>query len=132
MPSYNKVILMGNLTRDPELKTISSGTSLCAFGLAVTTKYKGRDGMKEDKCFVDCTCFGKGGETIAQYVKKGMPLFVEGRLRLEQWEAQDGAKRSRHSIMVESFQFLGQPSERQAQPRQPQAEYVPPSDDIPF
>ncbi len=108
MASYNKVILVGNLTRDPELRYLPSNTAVCDFSLAVNHRYRDREGnQKEDVCFIECSAFGKSGEVINQYVTKGKPLLVEGRLRLETWTAQDGGKRSRHSVFVENFQFLG-------------------------
>lgn len=108
MASYNKVILVGNLTRDPELRYLPSNTAVCDFGLAVNHKYRDREGnQKEEVCFVDCSLFGKGGEIVNQYMSKGRPILVEGRLRLESWTTQDGSKRSKHSIFVENFQFLG-------------------------
>ncbi|MGE3181661.1 MAG: single-stranded DNA-binding protein [Phycisphaerae bacterium] len=108
MASYNRIILVGNLTRDPELRYLPNNTAVCGFGLAVNHKYRDREGnQKEDVCFIDCSAFGKPGEIINQYVSKGKPLLVEGRLRLETWTAQDGTKRSRHSVFVENFQFLG-------------------------
>lgn len=110
MASYNRIILIGNLTRDPELRYLPSQTAVCDFGLAVNHRWRDRDGnQKEEVCFVDCSCFGKGGEIINQYMAKGRPLLVEGRLRLETWTGQDGQKRSRHSVLVENFQFLGEP-----------------------
>ena len=108
MASYNRIVLMGNLTRDPELRYLPSNTAVCQFGLAVNHRYRDRDGnQKEDVCFIDCTAFGKPGEIINQYMAKGRAILVEGRLRLETWTAQDGGKRSRHSVFVENFQFVG-------------------------
>jgi single-strand DNA-binding protein len=108
MANFNKVLLMGNLTRDPQLSYLPSQTAVVEFGLAMNRKYKGQDGsMKEDTCFVDCQAFGKTAETINKYCKKGNPLFVEGRLKFDSWTAQDGSKRSKHRVTVENFQFLG-------------------------
>jgi single-strand DNA-binding protein len=110
MPNYNKVILAGNMTRDPQLKVLPSQTSIVEFGLAINRKWTGQDGQrKEDTCFVDCSAFGKTAETINHYMKKGQPILVEGRLTFQQWQAQDGSKRSKLSVTVESFQFLGTP-----------------------
>lgn len=115
MASYNRIILVGNLTRDPELKYLPSNTAVCEFGLAVNHRYRDREGnQKEEVCFVDCSAFGKGGEIINQYMAKGRPLLVEGRLKLDTWTAQDGTKRSKHSVFVENFQFLGGPREEGA------------------
>lgn len=108
MASYNRVILMGNLTRDPELKYLPNNTAVCEFGLAINHRWRDRDGnQREDVCFVDVSAFGKQGETINQYMSKGRPILVEGRLKLDTWQAQDGSKRSKHSIVVDNFQFVG-------------------------
>jgi len=107
LSSFNKVLLMGNLTRDPELKTIMNGTSLCKFGLAVNRKYKAGDEWKEDVCYVDITVWGKQAENCAEYLSKGRPAFIEGRLRLNEWEGEDGKKRSKLEVVAISVQFLG-------------------------
>jgi single-strand DNA-binding protein len=105
--NVNKVILIGNLTRDPELKFLPSQTAVCEFGLAVNRTWTGQDGVKkEEVTFVDCSAFGRQAETLNKYVKKGNPLFIEGRLKLDQWEAQDGSKRSKMRVVIENFQFL--------------------------
>jgi len=112
MANFNKVLLMGNITRDLELKYLPSQTAVCEFGLAVNRTWTGADGVKkEEVTFVDCSCFGKTAEILTKFKKKGDPLFVEGRLKLDQWEAQDGGKRSKLKVVVENFQFLnrGQP-----------------------
>ena len=107
MASYNKIIIMGNLTRDPRLSYLPSQTPVVEFGLATTRKFKGSDGqMREDVCFVDCRCFGVRAETINKYCQKGRPLLVEGRLTFDQWEAQDGSRRSKHRVFVENFTFV--------------------------
>jgi single-strand DNA-binding protein len=108
MAGFNKVILMGNLTRDPELKMLPSNTAVCDFGMAVNRSWTGADGVKkEEVTFVDCSCFGKIAEVLAQYKKKGDALMVDGRLKLDQWDAQDGSKRSKLTVVVENFQFIG-------------------------
>jgi single-strand DNA-binding protein len=107
MANFNKVILMGNLTRDPQLSYLPSQTAVVDFGIATNRKWTGQDGQqREEVCFVDCRAFGKPAETINKYCKKGKPLMLEGRLTLDQWTAQDGQKRSKHRVTVESFQFL--------------------------
>jgi len=104
---YNKVILWGNLTRDPQLSYTPNQTPVVDFGIAVNRKWKGQDGIeKEDVCFIDCSMFGKRAEVINKYLDKGMPLLVEGRLSFDQWEAQDGSNRSKHRVTVENFQFV--------------------------
>jgi single-strand DNA-binding protein len=109
MPSLNKVLLMGNLTRDPELRVTPKGTSICQFSLAINRQFKMESGeTREEVIYVDIEAWGKQGETIAKYVTKGRPLFVEGRLRLDQWEDKNTKeKRSRMKVVLENFQFLG-------------------------
>ncbi len=110
MANFNKVLLMGNLTRDPQLSYLPSQTAVVEFGIAVNRKWTGQDGSdREEVCFVDCRAFGKMAENINKYLKKGRPLFVEGRLSFDSWTAQDGTKRSKHRVTIESFQFLGAP-----------------------
>jgi single-strand DNA-binding protein len=108
MASYNRVILLGNLTRDPELKYLPSNVAVCEIGLAVNHRWKDRDGnQREDVCFVDVSIFGKGGEIVNQYMTKGRPILIEGRLKYDTWTAQDGSKRSKHSVVADNFQFVG-------------------------
>jgi len=143
MASFNKVILIGNLTREPELKFLPKGTAICNISMAVNRRWKNEVGEeKEDVYFADCKSFGKQAEVLAQYVKKGHPLMIEGRLSREEWEdKQTGAKRTATRIIIEQFQFLrgkddgGEPAQR----RQPAAAATPPAakpdldaDDVPF
>ena len=109
MPSLNKVLLMGNLTRDPELRVTPKGTPICQFSLAINRQFKMESGeTREEVIYVDVEAWGKQGETIAKYVTKGRPLYVEGRLRLDQWEDKNTKeKRSRMKVVLEQFQFLG-------------------------
>ena len=109
MASYNKVILMGNLTRDPELKYLPSGTAVANAGLAVNRTYTDRQSgeKKEEVCFVDLETFGRTAEIINEYFQKGRPILVEGRLRLQTWETDDGQRRSKHSVFVDRFEFVG-------------------------
>jgi len=108
MSNFNKVLLMGNLTRDPQLSYTPSQTAVVDFGLAVNRRWTGKDGsQKEETCFVDCRAFGRQAENINKYLKKGSPLFVEGRLTFDTWTAQDGTRRSKHRVTVESFRFVG-------------------------
>ncbi|HTV75535.1 MAG TPA: single-stranded DNA-binding protein [Candidatus Baltobacteraceae bacterium] len=108
MASFNKVILAGNLTRDPELRYTPKGTAIARLGIACNRKWKSESGeMKEEVTFVDVDAFGKQAETIGQYLKKGRPILIEGRLRLDQWEdKQSGQKKSKLGVVLESFQFL--------------------------
>ena len=109
MPSLNKVLLMGNLTRDPELRVTPKGTPICQFSLAINRQFKMESGeSREEVIYVDIEAWGKQGETIAKYCTKGRPLYVEGRLRLDQWEDKNTKeKRSRMKVVLENFQFLG-------------------------
>lgn len=107
MPSYNKVLLMGNITRDVQLKQTSGNQSVVEIGVAVNRKYKTKDGQeREEVTFVDCECWGPRAEVIAKYFTKGKPIFIEGRLKLDTWEDKDGQKRSKMRVMIEDFQFV--------------------------
>ena len=108
MGFVNKVMLMGNLTRDPELRQLPSGSAVCDFTIATNRVYKTAGGEeKQESVFADCTAFGRTGEVIAEYCKQGRPLFVEGRLHYETWEDKAGNRRSKLSVIVENFQFVG-------------------------
>lgn len=108
MPNHNRVTLIGHLTRDLEVRSIPSGTSVANFGLAINRKWKTQAGeQQEEVTFVDCEAWGKQADTLSQYVGKGDPLMVEGRLKLDQWESKEGEKRSKLKVVVEQFQFLG-------------------------
>ncbi len=109
MANFNKVYLIGNLTRDPELRVTPKGTAICQFGLAVNRQFKDESGaLRDETTFVDIESWGKQGETIAKYCTKGRPLFVEGRLKFDQWEDKaSGQKRSKLKVVLEGFQFLG-------------------------
>jgi len=111
MASFNKVILVGNLTRDPELRYTPKGTAVTKIGLAVNRVWTNEAGeKKEEVTFVDIDMFGRTAENVAQYMRKGSPLLVEGRLRLDQWDdKQTGQKRSKLGVVAESVQFLGSP-----------------------
>jgi len=111
---YNKVIMIGNLTRDIELKYLPSGSAIAKGALATSHKYKMQNGeQKEEVCFLDFTVFGKGGEILNQYVRKGSKVMLEGRLVFEQWQAQDGTNRNRHTLRVEEFKFLDSKNDSQ-------------------
>jgi len=109
MANLNKVLLMGNLTRDPQLKYLPSQTAVVDFGLAVNRRWKGQNGEdREETTFVDCSAFAKTAEVINQYFTKGKPIFIEGRLKYDTWEdKQGGGKRSKLSVVIENFQFIG-------------------------
>lgn len=106
MASLNKVFLMGNLTRDPELRFTPSGSALTVFGLAVNRKYKHNDEWKEEVCFIDITVWGKQAESCSEYLSKGRGVFVEGRLNLRTWETEDGQKRNKLEVVAINVQFL--------------------------
>lgn len=143
MASYNKIILMGNLTRDPQLSYLPSQTAVVEIGLAVNHRYKDQQGNQQEKvCFVDCRMFGRRAEVLNQYLRKGQPLLVEGRLELDQWKDQQGNPRSKHRVFIETFSFVGggqgggqggqggqgyaPQQNQQAPPQQQQQPYAPP------
>jgi single-strand DNA-binding protein len=149
MANFNKVILAGNLTRDPELRYTPKGMAIAKVGLAINRKWKSETGeMKEEATFVDVDAFGKTAETIGQYLKKGRPILIEGRLRYQTWEdKQSGQKKSKLGVVMETFQFLdsgggrGDGGEGAPAPSRPAAasasapeggDAEPPQDDVPF
>lgn len=106
--NVNKVFLMGNLTRDVEMRALPSGMSVGSFGIAVNERFKDRDGNWQERAnFVDCEIFGARAEAFAKYLSKGSPVFLEGRLRLDQWQDKEGNNRSKLKVVVEDFQFVG-------------------------
>jgi single-strand DNA-binding protein len=108
MANFNKVLLVGNLTRDPELKHTPSNQTVAAIGIAVNRQYTTKDGEKrEETTFVDCEAWGRQAEVMAQYLAKGRPVLLEGRLKLDQWQDKDGNNRSKLKVVIENFQFLG-------------------------
>jgi single-strand DNA-binding protein len=109
MANFNKVMLMGNLTRDVEMRTTQGGTQVAKLGMAINRKWTQNGESKESTCFVDMTAFGRQAEVLAQYVGKGSPLFVEGRLEYSTWEGQDGQKKNKLEVVIENFQFIGAP-----------------------
>jgi single-strand DNA-binding protein len=147
MASFNKVILVGNLTRDPELRYTPKGTAIAKIGLAVNRVWTNEAGeKKEEVTFVDVDVFGRTAENVGQYMRKGRPILVEGRLRLDQWDdKQTGQKKSKLGVVAETVQFLGSApgasegaapaAPRAARPAaaEPVEGYGPPeSDDVPF
>lgn len=109
MASFNKVILIGNLTRDPELKFLPSGTSVANFGIAVSERYTDRQSgeQKENVCFVDVAAWGRQAEIVNEYLSKGSPVFLEGSLKFDSWEADDGTKRNKLSVTAFRIQLIG-------------------------
>lgn len=106
MANFNRVILLGRLTRDPELRYTPNGSAVTTIGLAVSSSYKRGDEWKEDTCFIDVVVFGKRAESCNEYLTKGTPVLVEGRLRWRSWEGQDGQKRSKHEVLATNIQFM--------------------------
>lgn len=106
MASFNKVLLMGNLTRDPELRYTASGAAVASFGLAVNRKYKAGDEWKDEVCYVDITVWAKQAENCAEYLHKGSPVFLEGRLNFQSWETDTGQKRNKLEVVANNIQFL--------------------------
>lgn len=108
MANFNKVILLGNLTRDIELKAIAGGQSVARVGVAVNRRFRTKEGEeREETTFVDCEAWGRTAEVMHQYLRKGQPVFIEGRLKLDQWEDKEGQKRSQLRVVIENFQFVG-------------------------
>ncbi|VGO20340.1 single-stranded DNA-binding protein [Pontiella sulfatireligans] len=144
MASYNRVLLMGNLTRNPEIRYTPSGTAVADLGMAVSDNYKNQAGETVERtCFVDVVVWGRQAETSAEYLHKGSPVFVEGRLQLDQWEGQQGEKRSKLRVRADRVQFLGSPakgaesseapvSSVPQEPASPPAASVEDDDDVPF
>jgi single-strand DNA-binding protein len=154
---FNKVIIAGRLTRAPEIKYGASGSAFCAWGMAVNRYYNDNNGERQQEtCFIDVKAFGRQAEIVAEYVTKGNPLFVEGRLSFYQYEAESGERRNKLSVIAERVQLLPKgngsmeepPKETEeaplnavVQPLSPQVEHteadeeeqqVPPDDDVPF
>ena len=130
MASFNKVLLMGNLTRDPELRYTSGGTAVASFGLAVNRKFKQGEEWKDEVCFVDITVWAKQGENCAEYLNKGSLAFIEGRLNYQTWEdKQSGQQRSKLEVVANNVQFL---TKQGAKMDMGSGSSSVPDDDIPF
>lgn len=105
--NFNKVILLGNLTRDVELRHTSGNTAVAKLGLAVNRRWRTPEGEnREEVTFVDCEAWGRQAETLSKFLSKGRPVFIEGRLRLDQWEDKEGKKQSKLKVVIENFQFV--------------------------
>jgi single-strand DNA-binding protein len=121
MASLNRVFLIGNLTRDPEVRHTPKGTAVGDLGMAINMSYRTADGQTKDEvCYVDVVVWGRAAENCKNYLTKGAPIFVEGRLQLDQWETQDGSRKSKLRVRAERVQFLGRPSNRQGNEGGPQ------------
>ena len=132
MASFNKVLLMGNLTRDPELRYTASGAAVASFGLAVNRKFKQGEEWKDEVCFVDITVWGKQGENCAQYLNKGSLVFLEGRLNYQTWEADGGQKRSKLEVVANNVQFLTRQGDKVSMDPGSASTSSSSADDIPF
>ena len=109
MPNLNKVMLMGNLTRDPELRYTPNNTAVVNMGMAINRRWRNQQGeQQEETTFVDLEGFGRTAEVLNQYLKKGRPVFIEGRLKLDQWQNKEGQNRSKMKVVIEQFQFIDQ------------------------
>jgi single-strand DNA-binding protein len=106
MASLNRIVLLGNLTRDPEVRYTPSGTPVARLGLAVNNRIKQGDEWRDDPCFVDVVVFGKQAESCGEYLNKGRTILIEGRLQYRTWESQEGQKRSKHEVLADRVQFL--------------------------
>lgn len=115
MPGYNRTIMVGNLTRDPELKQLSSGTSVCRLSIASNRKFKNKqtNEMVQDVCYIDVDVWGPQAESCNKYLQKGRPVLIEGRLKFDSWHDAEGKTRTKHSIVADSVQFLGSNQDNQ-------------------
>jgi single-strand DNA-binding protein len=136
--NLNKVFLMGNLTRDVELKKTPNNMSVANIGLAVNRQYRVNEETREETTFVDCEAWGRTAEVMGQYLRKGRPVFIEGRLKLDQWQDRDGNNRSKLKVVIENFQFIdsrgggnGEAPAQASAPASAPAQSVP-EDEIPF
>ena len=125
---FNKVILMGNLTRDPEMRYTPQGTTVCNFGLAVNRRYKQAEEMKEEVTFINIVVFGKMADTCGQYLNKGSSVLVEGRLQERRWETEDGQKRSKHEVVAQNVRFLSRKQAAAGGETAGGGDFIPPDD----
>ncbi len=139
MASLNKVLLIGNLTRDPEMRVTPKGTEICQFGIAINRKFKGDDGSARDEVtFVDLEAWAKTAALVSKYLTKGSPVMIEGRLKLDSWEDKEtGAKKQKLKVVVENVQFLGSKNGQDSQPQQQPQQTKPAAqenldEDVPF
>jgi len=142
--SFNKVILIGNLTRDPEMRYTPNGTAVSTLPLAINRRYRQGEEMREDVCYVDVVVFGRQAENCSQYLTKGSGVIVDGRLSQNRWEADDGTKRSKHEVVAQEVRFMPRrdgaappagPPQRAAAAAESGGQMTPPDftdDDIPF
>ena len=123
MASLNKVLLIGNLTRDPDVRMMTNGRPVCNFGLALNRSYKDSEGnLKEETTFVDVECFGPRAEAVGRFFTKGRAIFVEGRLKLDQWESKEGEKRSAIRVVLDNFEFVDSRQDNSSPGIEPQSD----------
>jgi single-strand DNA-binding protein len=122
MSSYNRVIIMGNLTRDPEYKQLTSGQAVCRLGIASNRQFKNKQSgdMIQEVCYIDVDVWGPQAESCRQYLQKGRPVLIEGRLKLDSWDDANGQKRSKHSIVADNVKFLGSGAQAESSPEDEQ------------
>lgn len=106
MANFNKVILIGNLTKDPEIRYTPNGTAVASFSIAINRRYKQGEELKDEVCYIDIVVFGKQAESCGKYLSKGNGIIVDGRLQQRRWETEDGQKRSKHEVVAQSIRFL--------------------------
>ena len=108
MPQFNEVVLLGHLAKEPELSYLTNQTAVCNFAIAVNDSWKNAEGTKQERVmFIDCSLFGKRGEALRKYLKKGDPVLICGKLVFEQWKSKSGDNRSKHKLQVREFSFVG-------------------------
>lgn len=132
MTSFNKVILMGNLTKDPEIRYTPGGTAVTSFRMAINHRFKQGEEFREDVCFVDIVVFGKQAENCSQYLNKGNGVIIEGRLQERRWQTEDGQKRSKHEVVAQSVRFLPKRQETTGEKVTPLPEEDIVDNDVPF
>lgn len=134
MASLNKVMLLGNLTRDPELRYAPNGTPVANFGMAINRRYRQGEEWREEVCYVDVVTFGRQAETVGEYLSKGHLAMIEGRLQWRSWETEDGQKRSKHEVVANNVQFMprmqGDGSGAGVPSRRSDSTYAPPARDM--
>lgn len=123
---FNKVILIGNLTRDPELRYTPQGTSVCNFGIAINRKYKQAEETKEEVTFINIVVFGKQADNCGQYLNKGNSVLVEGRLQERRWETEEGQKRSKYEVVAQTVRFLSKKTDVSGAPKD--SDTIPPEE----
>lgn len=132
MPNYNKVMLMGNLTRDVELKYTAANTAVANLGMAVNRRYRVNEESREETTFVDCEAWGRTAENLNKFFSKGRPIFIEGRLKLDEWQDKEGNKRSKLRVVIENFEFVDSSGRGGGSDKKPDSRTSVPVDDIPF